>query len=245
MNLPLRFLAGLVIVAAVVRGGGLLRSVDDRPLNQQDRPHPQEWLGLPADHCVSGLIATAEPLQTAGVMWWDQSGAATAIVPDANGRLRISRLQVPVTHADPSLLAQFDPNEWSELAPPWHRLTIYHWDESAAVYVIAGPDNHPGIAGIDDDGNGSIDDLAELGATGSDDFVVTPHQTGYERAVSGEIVGRLINRGALVPLTGQIQLPAKSHRPETESVQTSTEVWLEFSGQTGTAPQRIALRIRS
>ena len=45
-------------------------------------------------------------------------------------------------------------------------------------YVSAmGPDGAPGIAGKDDDGNGTKDDPSEIGAAGSDDFeAITGHQ---------------------------------------------------------------------
>src|SRR5690606_10202356 len=110
---------------------------------------------------------------------------------------------------DAAYLAGLDSSGWVELPPQWQQISVRYWDAAAAVYVTAGPDGLPGIAGIDDDGNGSIDDLAELGATGSDDRVVAPGQDGYVQAAGGKILARLINRGALLPLDSEMQLPTQ------------------------------------
>ena len=236
MNSLLRALVALVIVAAVIRGGGLLRVASMAP---PDAPMLRPRLGLPPDHRVSGLIASTAAPQSSGVLWWDASASTTAILADANGRLRIGQPPIDIAEAGPALLTQLDPRPWPELPPQWQRLTIAHWDAGAAVYVTAGPDGLPGIAGIDDDGNGSVDDLAELGATGSDDFVVAPGQVGYEQAAAGNILARLISRGALIPLAGDLHLPTQ-HLPRAEG--TAAEVWLEFAGDSDTPPQQILLR---
>lgn len=46
------------------------------------------------------------------------------------------------------------------------------FDLQALVMMRPGADGKPGIADIDDNGNGIVDDEAELGATGSDDVCV-------------------------------------------------------------------------
>lgn len=43
------------------------------------------------------------------------------------------------------------------------------FDPDALVIIDAGPDQLPGQAGVDDGGNGVVDERSELGATGSDD----------------------------------------------------------------------------
>jgi prepilin-type N-terminal cleavage/methylation domain-containing protein len=48
------------------------------------------------------------------------------------------------------------------------------WDPDAPVIAHPGIDGLPGLAGIDDDLNGAVDDLSELGAAGSDDLVWQP-----------------------------------------------------------------------
>lgn len=52
------------------------------------------------------------------------------------------------------------------------------FDPEAAVVMLVGDDLQPGVAGIDDDGNGVTDDRSELGASRSDDVcaVLTPSQ---------------------------------------------------------------------
>ncbi len=235
VNAFLRTLAALVIVAAVIRGGGLIRfaySVHNLV------PTPRLQLGLPPDHRVSGLIATDSLPQGTGVLWWTDSAAATAILPDASGRLRIGTLQVDSQQIDAAYLAGLDASQWPELPPQWQRISVRYWDAAAAVYVTAGPDARPGIAGIDDDGNGSVDDLGELGATGSDDVVVAPGQSGYDQAAAGKILAQLINRGALLPLDGELHLPPL--RPPGPPI----EVWLKFAGATNEPPQRICLHIK-
>ena len=235
----LRALAILVIAAAVVRGVGLLRFAADRAPNGQDALDLRQLLSLPSHHRISGLIASNDLPHSTGILWWDGSASATAILADADGRLRVGHPQIDATEADPSLLTQLDPSPWPELPPQWQQLTVHYWDAAAAVYVTAGSDGQPGIAGIDDDGNGSIDDLAELGATGSDDFVVAPGQYGYEQAAGSEILARLISRGALVPLDGELQLPPQRPLHPNETL---PEVWLEFSAAPSVPPQRIVLR---
>jgi hypothetical protein len=48
------------------------------------------------------------------------------------------------------------------------------WDADAPIVAHPGLDGQFGIAGFDDDQNGTIDDLSELGAAGSDDLVWQP-----------------------------------------------------------------------
>jgi prepilin-type N-terminal cleavage/methylation domain-containing protein len=57
------------------------------------------------------------------------------------------------------------------------KFDIKVWDPKASY----GPDGLPGIAGFDDDANGTVDDLTELGASGSDDgaFVDIGHGGRY------------------------------------------------------------------
>ncbi len=59
-----------------------------------------------------------------------------------------------------------------------------------------------GAVGVDDDGNGVVDDRLELGATGSDDRVLTPDDPGYDDAASGAVMAAMLSRGAMRKLTG-------------------------------------------
>jgi len=74
---------------------------------------------------------------------------------------------------------------------------VHRWDADAAVYVTAGQDREPGVAGVDDDGSAVVDDRSELGATGSDDVVLTPDDPGYDAASSGAVEAILLSRGAM------------------------------------------------
>jgi hypothetical protein len=112
------------------------------------------------------------------------------------------------------------------------RLSV--WDPDAPVYISAGPDGAPGIARHDDNGNGEVDDLSELGATGSDDFAVAPAQPGYEAAKSGQTLSRLISRGAIVPATTGNPIVLTD----------PTELWLDFDPRDSSRHRRIMLRLR-
>ena len=85
------------------------------------------------------------------------------------------------------------------LFPDGHTLRLYQWDAEAVVYVAAGEDAMPGVAEIDDDGNGIVDDARELGATGSDDVMLTPLDEGYDDAREGGVTAMAISRGAMIP----------------------------------------------
>jgi hypothetical protein len=83
--------------------------------------------------------------------------------------------------------------------PAGHTLRLYQWDADAVVYVAAGEDAMPGVTGVDDDGNGVVDDSRELGATGSDDVMLTPLDKGYDDARQGRVTAMAISRGAMIP----------------------------------------------
>lgn len=88
---------------------------------------------------------------------------------------------------------------------------VSRWDPQVAVYVAAGADGQPGVAGIDDEGNGVVDDSAELGATGSDDPVLTPADPEYPQAQSGAITAMLLSRGAMMAVEGEAVIQGPAH----------------------------------
>lgn len=256
----LRALAILVIVAAAARLVGLIDFTKSGPPAE---PHAglRKQLGLPPDHTVQRLVVHVTPA-TAAVLWSDSAGQVTAIVPDATGRLRVGPPPAPRFAADPETdpaaaapggtpedLAALDSSDWAVLPAEWTRLRVLHWDPEAAVYITAGPDGQAGVAGVDDDGDGVIDNLSELGATGSDDQVIAPQQPGYAAAAAAAEEGavRVISRGALVEIDRDFSasvwaeadlpsgLPADDPR---------REVWLEFAGEAGGPVQRLALRLQ-
>lgn len=114
-----------------------------------------------------------------------------------------------------------------------NEISVGIWDADAAVYVTAGPDGAPGIAELDDDRNDAVDDVSELGATGSDDFVVAPGQDGYEAAKSGQILSRLISRGAIVD--------APPGKPLV--ISDATEIWLDFDRNHPGQSRQIMLQV--
>lgn len=55
------------------------------------------------------------------------------------------------------------------------------FDPQALVYLQPGADGAPGVAGVDDNGNGVVDDKGELGATRTDDrIMVTADQINFD-----------------------------------------------------------------
>lgn len=72
------------------------------------------------------------------------------------------------------------------------------FDETAAVVIVAGADGAPGVLGVDDDGNGEVDDRFELGASRSDDvcIVLTADQLAQRSASELTLV---LQYGAYVP----------------------------------------------
>jgi hypothetical protein len=93
---------------------------------------------------------------------------------------------------------------------------ISQWDAEAPVFVTAGRDGQPGVALVDDDGNGVVDDRLELGATQSDDEMLTPDGPGYPQAENGSVVAMTLSRGAMraVEKNGVIEGP--------------TQVWIDI-----------------
>ena len=80
--------------------------------------------------------------------------------------------------------------------------SVSTWDPSALVYVTVGLDMKPGAAAVDDDGNGVVDDRGELGATGTDDRVLTPGDGGYQDAEAGSVMAAVLSRGAMRRVEG-------------------------------------------
>jgi hypothetical protein len=246
----LRALIMFIIVAAAIRAAGLVRFSTDERFKARDELEVRQLLELPDNHRLQRLVISADALQGASVLWTDASGSVVATVPDAQGRLRISRglaLSADITAHD---LSELDPSDWSLLPPQLSRLTVHVWDATSPVYVTVGSDGKPGIAGVDDDGDGVVDDLGELGATGSDDEVVAPGQPGYLEAASGKIEARIISRGALVATDSDLQLPSHPTEPAAASGAATaspaeraeaTEVWWEFTGTA--APIRLCLQV--
>lgn len=81
-------------------------------------------------------------------------------------------------------------------------IQVSRWDPQAVVYVSAGSDAQPGVAGVDDEGNGVVDDPAELGATGSDDEVLTPEHPDYPKAQVQALTAMRLSRGAMREVRG-------------------------------------------
>lgn len=254
----LRALAILVIVAAAARLVGLIGFATSGP-PAEPPAELRKQLGLPPDHTVQRLVVHVTPA-TAAILWRDAAGQVTAIVPDAAGRLRVGQPAAPRSAAGPETdpaaasnwftpedLTALDSSGWAVLPAELTRLRVRRWDPEAAVYITAGPDGKAGVAGVDDDGDGVIDNLSELGATGSDDQVIAPHQPGYAAAAAGEGVVRVIDRGALVEIDRDFsssELAEADLPPGLPADDSRREVWLEFAGDAGGPVQRLALRLQ-
>jgi hypothetical protein len=81
------------------------------------------------------------------------------------------------------------------------------FDAGAIVVIEAGADQQPGIAGVDDNVNGTPDDRLELGATGSDDVCrVVP--AGH--SIGPADTSLPLQRGAFVPASPPTDPPARA-----------------------------------
>ncbi|MEM6689647.1 MAG: hypothetical protein AAF664_09485 [Planctomycetota bacterium] len=93
------------------------------------------------------------------------------------------------------------------------RSALEVFDENAFVVVTAGPDGKPGRADVDDGANGKVDELIELGATGSDDEIVVFGGNAEEAMKALTVPHRVLSRGAYVPLEDTfVPANAKSRR---------------------------------
>jgi hypothetical protein len=78
-----------------------------------------------------------------------------------------------------------------------HSVEPFVFDPTAAVLLCPGVDARPGIADVDDDADGVVDNASELGAMYSDDVCLAPSDDGYEQALQSEPC-KVISRGAYV-----------------------------------------------
>ncbi|TVQ02758.1 MAG: hypothetical protein EA381_02680 [Planctomycetaceae bacterium] len=195
------------------------------------------------------------------VAWREGDDRSTAILSDRSGRWWGARVtgdsalrsplewyrrlakELPVDVKELTVPPPGGEIEWISLAGLGAdaRLMPLVWDDTAPVFITAGPDGAPGVAGVDDDGDGQLDNMRELGTTGSDDEILAPGHPGYpsnlagdrlaadppvqaadERSVVAEsvdgelrvagIVSRVISRGALVEWLGEWYWKGKSDR---------------------------------
>ncbi len=259
-NRLLASLVALVIVAAAGRVWTLSRYYRTVSLLVTDSAKPgdlRQRLFLDPDHRVTRLVAFPDETRPASwkVAWitvdddaGQESGSGirgTAVLRGDSDQLVAvdvtSLLPDAADQANATLVPQWLVNlDLAQIASlPSQRLghseiSIGVWDANASVYVTAGPDGAPGIAGHDDDGNAVVDDLGELGATGSDDFVVAPGQPGYEAAKSGQTLSRLISRGAIVAAAPDKPL----------LITEATEIWLDFDRHDPVQHRQIMLRLQ-
>lgn len=77
---------------------------------------------------------------------------------------------------------------------------VQAYDPGAPVFVAVGGDGQPGIAGFDDNADGTTDNFPELGASLSDDQVVTPNDPFAYYAVRDTTVARPVSKGAFIDL---------------------------------------------
>ncbi len=82
------------------------------------------------------------------------------------------------------------------------QVTLQQYDPFAVVAILVGEDGQPGVAGVDDNGNGITDDRSELGATHSDDRCETMNS---EIAKQQEPRPLVLQRGAFVNVSSPEQ----------------------------------------
>ena len=75
---------------------------------------------------------------------------------------------------------------------------LQQFDSSAAIAILPGLDGQPGVAGVDDNGNGVVDDRSELGATHSDDRCESMSEKALREVGKTFLV---LQRGAFMDVT--------------------------------------------
>ncbi len=79
------------------------------------------------------------------------------------------------------------------------------FDSNALVVMQPGPDRQPGVADVDDNANGVVDDVSEMGATRSDDLCVVRRKSDMNPR-EGDVDADpreptlVLQRGAFVPV---------------------------------------------
>jgi len=175
----------------------------------------------------------------------------TAIVRDSDGNLAAIDLLgvLPTTSPQalqaltPQWLATWDTSTHNAQRLGFRQLAIGVWKSDALVYVTGGPDNQPGRAGVDDDLNGIIDDLGELGTTLSDDQIVSPGHPDYQAAADAKVVARVIDRGTVVDVTDSAAIDLTLDTSQSAKTP-SHEIWLSFSHAPAAPPRRICLQLK-
>jgi type II secretory pathway pseudopilin PulG len=100
------------------------------------------------------------------------------------------------------------------------------YDEGAPVVAFAGADGQPGVAGVDDDSDGNVDNASELGFDGSDDSILGPWDAGYGAAITNTSNPPVfVSTGAYVDLGWARKL--QSHQ---FAVNQNNNLWSPLSG---------------
>lgn len=101
------------------------------------------------------------------------------------------------------------------------RIEIQLYDQDAVVLIRAGVDGQPGVAGVDDNGDGIVDNRAELGATRSDDIcVVAAADQDF-----AEEPALILERGAMVPDVRPQRIESNDRRRANVIGQTGQDRW--------------------
>ncbi len=188
-------IGALFVVIAIgcgLRVGSILLAGRTRQQNVSQKVPHLSWLGVINDS-VHSVKVKKDRIDFFGT---DQAPLAS-ICRDGERRLRGGLTTEKLLKSDCESLERIDDGPVE--------LHISVWDPEAIVFITAGNDRMPGVAAVDDDGNAAVDDRSELGATGSDDVVLTPNDEGYSLAMKADaersdtVVARL-SRGAMKSL---------------------------------------------
>ena len=149
------------------------------------------WTTQLASLAMAGLVVWRMGWLSAGVT--DQTASADAIRLNAIAMTS----EVLGVRFDPSsdtrwLLFMNQNGTQHSISPD--SIAVQAWDEDAPVWIVGGADAKPGWAGWDDDRNGTIDDVSELGAAWSDDECTTA-----ANSITESLAHRIISRGAFLP----------------------------------------------
>ncbi len=85
--------------------------------------------------------------------------------------------------SDPAVVGQVLPTMNEVIASNITAFDIKGFDPSAQLLANSGPDGGWGTAGVDDDGDGTVDNVSEYGWPGTDDVSLSPSDPGFAQAL--------------------------------------------------------------
>jgi hypothetical protein len=171
---------------------------------------------------IPGTASTTLPLLALGPKL--ALGTLTSVDPD--GQLSGGSFQVGTGFLHPAYLLRGSRTGEDVLASEILAFDIKGFDPGVPLLGSVGPDTAYGIAGDDDDGDGTPDNASELGWANSDDLILSPNDPGYGPALATAAPAvSVVGTGEYVDLCWARKLAAHG-----ANITATTNVWSPLSG---------------